>query len=63
MFFFVNIHPNKVLIEVLNTPELGATFSFFDLSHVTHKTPYLVAQLPKVLVDPEKWKDAFMTKS
>jgi len=27
-FFSINMHPNQVLIELLDTPEQGATFSF-----------------------------------
>ena len=63
MFFSVSMHPNQVLITVLSTLELDATFSFFDLSHVTHKSPYLVVPLPKIVTDPENPKGAFTSES
>ena len=63
VFFSINMHPNQVLIEVLDTPEWGATLSFFEISHVTQRSPYLVASFPKMEVDPEKLKGAFMSES
>ena len=63
VFFSINMHPNQVLIELLDTAEQGATFSFFEISHVTQKSPYLVASFPKMEVDPEKLKGAFISES
>ena len=63
VFFSINTHPNYIMIKVLDTPELGASFLFFEISHVTRKSPYLVDSFPKMEVDPEILKDAPMSES